>query len=82
VLVVLLVWTGWPRSFTSTRDRAIDTLRNQYAAGEIDEAPCERAAALRRVFSSSSRLVLICSSAFRALFRDTALISFASEGLA
>ena len=38
VLVVLLVSTGWPRSFTSTRDRAIDTLRNRYAAGEIDEA--------------------------------------------
>jgi putative membrane protein len=37
-LVVLLVSTGWPRSSKSPRDRAIDTLRNRYAAGEIDEA--------------------------------------------
>jgi putative membrane protein len=36
-LVVVLMSTGWPRSLGSSQDRAIETLRNRYAAGEIDE---------------------------------------------
>lgn len=37
-IVVVLVSTGWPRSYGRPRDRAIDTLRSRYAAGEITEA--------------------------------------------
>lgn len=37
-LVMLLAVTGWPRSRMSASDRAIETLRARYAAGEIDEA--------------------------------------------
>lgn len=48
MLVVLLVSTGWPRSLASPRDRAIDTLRSRYAAGEIDQTEYhERLAVLR-----------------------------------
>jgi putative membrane protein len=38
VVVSALLFTGWPRSRMTERDRAIDALRTRYASGEIDEA--------------------------------------------
>ncbi|MGE5183702.1 MAG: SHOCT domain-containing protein [Acidobacteriota bacterium] len=49
-IVALLLATGWPRGRASMRaeDTAIDTLRQRYAAGEIDETEYrERLAVLR-----------------------------------
>ena len=37
VLFVVILTTGWPRSRGIPPDDAIDTLRNRYASGEIDE---------------------------------------------
>ncbi|HEX2692342.1 MAG TPA: hypothetical protein VHN14_37300 [Kofleriaceae bacterium] len=54
VLLGLLLTTGWPRSRVRARvdDDAIDTLRNRYAAGEIEEIEYfQRLAVLRGVKS-------------------------------
>jgi putative membrane protein len=55
-LVMMLLFTGWPRSRMTTDDRAIEALRARYAAGDIDELEYrERLAVLQGQASKNPR---------------------------